>query len=125
MRRLVFVGVVLVVGACVTPSIPIPPPEPAKMTFAVDAVMGQATFAYPATDNYVGSVVFVYNRDKGVGIIENAHPDGSVGPTAPVAAVLNDQIVVTFQVDEQSVSTCIRLREGAQDPTVSCSRSAN
>ena len=118
------VGAVLVVGACVTPSIPIPPPEPAKMTFAVDTTANQATFAYPATDNYVGSVVFVYNRDKGVGIIENAHPDGSVGPTAPVAAVLNDQIVVTFQVDEQSVSTCIRLREGAQDPTISCSRLA-
>jgi len=118
------VGAVLVVGACVTPSIPIPPPEPAKMTFAVDVVAEQATFAYPATDNYIGSVVFIYNRDRGVGIIENAHPDGSVGPTAPVSAVVNDQIVVTFQHEDQSVSTCIRLRDGMQDPTVSCSRSA-
>jgi hypothetical protein len=121
MRRLALLGIV-VVAACVTPSIPIPPPDPAKMTFAVDTTNGLATFAYAPTDIYIGAVAFVYNRDKGVGVIENAHDDGSVGPTAPVAAVIGDQIVVTFQREDQSVSTCIRLRDGAQDPTVSCSR---
>lgn len=121
MRRLALIGG-LVLAGCVTPTIPIPPPDPAKMTFVVDATNGVATFAYPATENYIGSVVFVYNRDKGTGIIEDARADGSVGPTQPVAAVLNDQIVVTFQHEDQSVSSCIRLRNGTQDPTVSCSR---
>ena len=121
MRRLALLGVIALAG-CVTPSIPIPPPDPAKMMFAVDTTNGLATFAYAPTDVYIGSVAFVYNRDKGVGVIENAHDDGSVGPTAPVAAAIGDQIVVTFQREDQSVSTCIRLRDGVQDPTVSCSR---
>jgi hypothetical protein len=80
----------------------------------------QAVFAYPADVNYVGSVVFIYNRDRGVGVIAAAHPDGSVGPTAPVAAALQEQIVVSFQRDDQTVSTCVRLRDGAQSATDYC-----
>lgn len=108
------------ITSCVTPSIPIPPPDPAKMTFSVDATANVARFTYPANENYVGSVVFVYNRTLGVGIIEDAHPDGSVGPTQPVSASLGNQVVVTFQNGEQSVSTCIKLRDGAQSPYDYC-----
>jgi hypothetical protein len=92
------------------------------MTFQLTGEPGNTTasFSYPANINYVDSVVFVYNRDRGVGVIEAAHDDGSVGPTAPLAAALGEQIVVSFQRDDQTVSTCIRLREGTQDPTVYC-----
>ncbi|MGE0869818.1 MAG: hypothetical protein AB7P03_14735 [Kofleriaceae bacterium] len=114
--------VVAVVGGCVTPSIPIPPPSAELMEFHLTGEPGStvASFAYPANENYVDSIVFVYNRDRGVGIIEAAHPDGSVGPTVPVAAALGEQIVVSFQRDDQTVSTCIRLREGAQNPVDYC-----
>lgn len=112
----------IVLAGCVTPSIPIPPPDPARMTFAVtlDGPDSKASFSYPPDINYVGSVVFIYNRDRGVGVIEAAHPDGSVGPTAPLAAALQEQIVVSFQRDDQTVSTCIRLRDGAQSATDYC-----
>lgn len=104
------------VAGCVTPSIPIPPPDPTLMTFQVtgDGTATQASFAYPATNNYVGTVVFIYNRDKGVGIIEDAHVDGSVGPTAPLAAEIGNQVVVSFQREDTTVSTCVRLRQGPQ-----------
>lgn len=110
-------------GGCVTPSIPIPPPDPSAMMFALTGDVGSttATFEYPPNVNYIDTVVFVYNRNKGVGIIENARADGSVGPTAPVRADLGDEMVVSFQRDDQTVSTCIRLREGAQSPTDYCS----
>jgi hypothetical protein len=117
----ILIGVLLVAG-CVTPSIPIPPPDPAKMTFEFEgmgAEMG-ARFSYLPDVNYVDAIVFVYNRDRGVGIIENANPDGSVGPTARVSAGIGDQVVVTFERDDQTVSTCIRLREGAQSSTDYC-----
>jgi len=127
MRRLLVIGAFAVIGAlaagCVTPSIPIPPPDPARMDFHLtgDGTATQAVFAYPPTDNYVGTVVFIYNRDKGVGIIEDAHVDGSVGPTAPLAAELGNQVVVSFQREDQTVSTCVRLREGAQSSLDYCS----
>ena len=122
MRPLLSLLVLAVLGGCITPSIPIPPPDPGRMTFAVK-VEGQdstATFAYPPDINYVDSIVFVFNRDRGVGVIEAARSDGSVGPTAPLAAALGEQIVVTFQREDQTVSTCIRLRDGSQSSTDYC-----
>ena len=113
----------LLLGGCITPSIPIPPPDPVLMTFLVtgDGANTTATFSYPADHNYVGSIVFVYNRDRGLGIIEATRPDGSVGPTQPVRAALGDQVVVTFQREDQTVSTCVRLRNGTQSSTDYCS----
>jgi hypothetical protein len=122
MRPLLSILVLAILRGCITPSIPIPPPDPGRMTFAVK-VEGQdstATFAYPPDINYVDSIVFVFNRDRGVGVIEAARSDGSVGPTAPLAAALGEQIVVTFQREDQTVSTCIRLRDGAQSSTDYC-----
>jgi hypothetical protein len=113
----------LLLGGCITPSIPIPPPDPVLMTFMVmgDGANSTATFSYPADHNYVGSIVFVYNRDRGLGIIEATRPDGSVGPTQPVRAAIGEQIVVTFQREDLTVSTCVRLRNGTQSSTDPCS----
>ena len=112
------IGLILITG-CVTPSIPIPPPDPARMEFHLtgDAANHTASFTYPPDVNYVDTVVFVYNRDLGVGVIQNANVDGSVGPTNGVRA---DQIVVSFQCDDQTVSTCVRLREGPQSSIDYC-----
>lgn len=120
MRRLALLIGLAVVSGCITPSIPIPPPDPAKMVFEVDGVGGTAVFSYPPDVNYQGALVFVFNRDRGVGVIQQANADGSVGPTQPVAAAVDEQLVVTFQRDDQTVSTCIRLRNGNQDPTNYC-----
>jgi hypothetical protein len=124
MRRLLILALVgIVLGGCITPSIPIPPPDPARMQFDFVTVEGMTTvaFSYPATENYVGSIVYVYNRSLGVGVIEDARPDGSVGPTGPLAAMVGNEILVTFENDFQTVSTCVKLKEGAQDSTDYCS----
>jgi hypothetical protein len=119
---LIAFGLAVVLGACITPSIPIPPPDPARMEFSFSGDVGakQASFTYPPDINYVDSVVFVYNRTKGLGIIEMAHPDGSVGPTQGVPADIGDEAVVSFQREDQTVSTCVRLREGPQSSTDYC-----
>ncbi|MEO8700808.1 MAG: hypothetical protein ABI867_12235 [Kofleriaceae bacterium] len=122
MRRLLIIGLAIGLSGCVTPSIPIPPPDPGKMTFQVDTTgpTPQAVFTYEPEANYIGSIVFIYNRDRGVGIIENAAADGSVGPTAPVEAAVGEEVVITFEREDQTVSTCVRLREGAQSSTDYC-----
>lgn len=123
MRRLaVVLGLGLALAGCLTPSIPIPPPSPDKMTFAV-TVQGMdstATFAYGPEDNYELATVYVFNRDRGAGIITTARADGSVGPTQPIGAAVGEQIVVSFQTEEATVSTCIKLRDGVQSATDYC-----
>src|SRR3954470_13337274 len=111
-RTVLLIAGLLAFAGCIPPSIPIPPPDPARMEFHLsgDAANHQASFSYPPDVNYIDSVVFIYNRDLGVGIIENAHPDGSVGPTAGVRAEVGHQVVISFQRDDQTVSTCVRLR---------------
>ena len=122
MRLLLSIFVLAALGGCITPSIPIPPPDPGRMTFAVtvEGSNSTATFAYPPDVNYIGAIVFVFNRDRGVGVIESARADGSVGPTAPLSAALGEQIIVSFQREDQTVSTCIRLRDGAQNANDYC-----
>lgn len=115
-------SIALALASCITPSIPIPPPDPELMTFTVALDNGASTarFEYPPTDIYRDSIVFLYNRDLGKGVIEAVRPDGSVGPTAPLDARLGDQIVVSFQREDQTASTCIRLRNGPQVSTDYC-----
>jgi hypothetical protein len=126
MRRLALIALVglgvLGLAGCVTPSIPIPPPDPSKMTFTLSGDPGAQTtsLVYPANATYVGGVAYVYNQAKGVGVIQAVNANGSIGPTPPVAAMLGDQIVVSVENDEQTVSQCIVLREGVQDPTSYC-----
>ncbi len=92
------------------------------MTFDIDTIspVGTAVFSYPPDDRIKDAIVFVFNRDKGEGVILSAAHDGSVGPTKPFPAVPNDQVVVTFQDGEQSVSTCVRIRQGSQSATAYC-----
>ena len=116
MRRLALIALLGIAG-CVTPSIPIPPPDPALMSFSVttdqNGAITSASLTYPATVSYVGGVVYVYNRSIGQGIIETVKANGSIGPTTPVAASQGDQLVISVENDEQTVSTCVLLKEGA------------
>lgn len=100
----------VVAAGCVTPSIPIPPPEPEAMTFDVDVSAGLATFVYDPEPNFADAVVYIFNRDLGRGIIATARPDGSVGPTEPFEAAIGHNISVTFETSEVLVGTCVQLR---------------
>ena len=116
------VGLVLALWAtgCVTPSVPIPPPEPERMSFAVDADDDVASFTYRATPTYADAVVYVFNRDEGRGIITTAAADGSVGPTQPFPAIAGDRILVTFEVVDQIAATCVTLRDGQSSSAFEC-----
>jgi hypothetical protein len=110
-------------AGCFTPSIPIPPPDPALMTFNVGSNgsgVSDATFQYPADHNYIGGVVYVFDEDGGDGVIENANADGSFSPTEAFPAKLGDQVIVTVDVQNQSESTCVVLQDGVQSAADLC-----
>jgi len=108
-------------AGCVTPSIPIPPPDPERMTFAVDTTGGTATFSYGPELNYADAIVYIYNRDRGAGIITTARGDGSVGPTQPFAAAVGENLSITFETDDAVVSSCVMIRDQGP-PTPYCLR---
>ena len=123
MRRIGLGWLVFGIAGCFTPSIPIPPPDPALMTFGVStngSGASQATFSYPADNNYVGGVVYVFDENGGDGVIEDANADGSFSQTEAFAAKLGDQVIVTVDVKNQSESTCVVLQNGAQSAADEC-----
>jgi hypothetical protein len=119
MRRLLVIAIALLAVGCITPSIPIPPPDPTL----IDATLtdsGTASFTYPATAAYIGGVAEAYDRSIGHGSIDAVNANGSVGPTTPIAASAGDNIVFTIVNGDQTASTCVILRAGAQDPNALC-----
>lgn len=120
---LALLAVVATWGAgCITPSIPIPPPDADRMDFAPGPEPGTATFSYEADPLFANAVVYVYNRDTGRGVIDTADGSGAVGPTEPFAAMLGDEIAVTFESEDEVVSTCVIFREGTPDGTQVCNQ---
>lgn len=90
------------------------------MTFEVNADAGEARFSYSPASFFGGAAVYVYNRRTGSGVIDTARPDGSVGPTLPFPAALGDSVIVSFAKEEQTVSTCIVVRQGRQSQSDIC-----
>ena len=107
-------------GACITPSIPIPPPEPSAMTFMVNPIDGVATFRYAPQERFSLAKVYVFNKDQGAGIITTANINGGVPETAPFPAIIGDEVVITFEVPEDTVSSCVRVTDGTPNALDVC-----
>jgi len=124
MPRFVSIPVLIAaLGGCITPSIPIPPPDPSDMTFDISVnATGSSTavLTYPADSIYANGTVYLQNHSTGFGVFQPVNPDDSIGPTQPLGAKAGDEIVVTIGTPDQTVSTCIVLRQGIQDPTAEC-----
>src|SRR5690606_41152774 len=79
-------------AGCLAPTVPIPPPEPERISFSLDVEAGTARFSYQPTADYSGAVVYVFNRDAGAGVIVTADPDGAVPPSPPFPAQEGDEV---------------------------------
>lgn len=106
--------------ACLTPSIPIPPPSPERMAFELSSEDGTATFTYGPDSSLANAVVYVFNRTQGVGVIVSSRGDGSVGPTNPFAGQVGDEVVVTFELDTLASSACVLLADGQSSSAREC-----
>jgi hypothetical protein len=123
MRSVLTLGIVSGFAGCITPSIPIPPPDPSDMTFDISVDGSGSSFAvltYPADSIYIGGTAYLQNRNTGFGVFQPVNLDGSIGPTQPLAAGPGTEVVFSIGLTAQTVSTCVVLRQGIQDPTALC-----
>lgn len=104
-----------------TPSVPIPPPEPEKVSFSLDLESGFAIFEYAPSASSSNAIVYIFNRDLGEGVITTAQSDGRVLPTDPFPAMGGDEIVITFETETQLSSTCVRMADGQSSSANECS----
>ena len=80
MRRFIIaiVAVVLVAG-CVTPMIPLPPPDSKLMSLTItDKTKGLVMFNYLPDSEFNGAYFFIFNENSGRGVIKQASKDGSL-----------------------------------------------
>ncbi len=123
MKRLLATAIVLAgfVAGCFAPSVPVPPPAPESMSFALDLAAGTATYSANLGGDWGDSWVTVFDDTTGKGAIDRSDPAGNVGPTAPWRANDGDRVRVVFQRDDGEVSgLCLILRGGASNSGNRC-----
>ncbi len=134
-RNLALAALLALVG-CISPTVPVPPPDPENMVFEVDELpsggdFGVARFSYDGDASLGGAVVYVFNQTLGEGVITTAEADGSVPLTAPfpvsavgepgdVGAAIGDEITISFELEEQVSSTCVRIAAGRSSFAARC-----
>jgi hypothetical protein len=107
---LVFAGFV---AGCFAPSVPVPPPGPESMTFALALETGEASYRAALGRNWGDSWVTIYDDTTGEGVIDRSDAAGNVGPTAPWTANEGDRVRIIFERDDgQSSGVCLILRNG-------------
>jgi hypothetical protein len=111
---------VLTASACVTPSLPVPPPEPGLLAFHLDTSSGQATYHAAADPDWANAKVSVYDEHSGRGVITTANPDGSVSETPPFPAGDGDRVLVLYELPDQSAGHCLILHDGPSRPDFLC-----
>jgi hypothetical protein len=112
LRTALAICLVLSASACLTPSLPVPPPDPGLLAFHVDAVSGMATVHAASIPDWANAKVSVYDEHTGRGVITTANPDGSVAETAPFPAADGDRILVEYETSDQSAGRCLILHDG-------------
>ena len=100
----------VVVFACNSPFIPIPPPNP---TFSQDSTSGQWAVSTAPDSRAVGARFYIYNADLGSGLIQQAAPDGSMY-AYPLQGVAGDRIQIRWErtPSEASLTICRPLGAG-------------
>lgn len=115
-------GILALVGsACNVPSVPLPPPDPASITFHLGVTPGFASYESDPNATWSRAVVYVFNESKSRGVITVARPDGSVEPALFIGDD-GDIVEITYELERQSqlAGLCLILREGRSSPSNRC-----
>lgn len=100
----------LLIFACNSPFIPIPPPNP---TFTESPTPGEWQVHVPADSRAIGSRYYVYNSTTGTGLIQRAAPDGSMD-AYPLQGQAGDPIELHWErsLSDGSSTICRPLGSG-------------
>ena len=97
--------------ACVTPSVPLPPPLISSLSFAQAPTAGQVVMQGAPTSRHANVRFYVYNRSKGDGAIAQAGADGSF-TTVPFLGASGDNVQLYYDTPDgdRSENICVTLQ---------------
>jgi hypothetical protein len=100
----------VLVFACNSPFIPIPPPD---ATFTPGTTSGEWSVSTPPDSRAAGARFFIFNATLGSGIIQQASPDGSMA-AYPLMGKVGDHVELHWEksVADSSSVICRPLSEG-------------
>jgi hypothetical protein len=100
----------LLIYACNSPFIPIPPPNP---TFTASATPGEWEVSTSADSRASGARFYIYNASTGSGLIQRAAPDGSMY-AYPLQGQAGDHIEIHWEksITDSSATICRPLGPG-------------
>jgi hypothetical protein len=100
----------VIVFACNSPFIPIPPPDP---TFSENSTSGEWSVSSGADSRARGAIFYIYNASTGSGLIQLAAQDGSMY-AYPLYGKVGDRIQIHWErpVSESSSTICRPLGPG-------------
>lgn len=124
-------------GSCVTPSVPVPPPSPEAMSFALEEVScapgpddpecdatsstrSVATFSAIAISGWQGAWVVIRNQRNGRGVVGLAEADGSVAGLTFDAQDGDDVLIGYESVDGITAGLCLTVHDGASSSAFRC-----
>ncbi len=93
----------VVVLACNSPFIPIPPPDP---TFTAGPSAAEWSVSTPPDSRAIGARFFIYNANLGAGIIQQASADGSMS-AYPLMGQVGDRIELHWEKSIADTSSVI------------------
>ena len=100
----------LLIFACNSPYIPIPPPNP---TFTESTTAGEWEVSTPPDSRAIGARFYIYNATAGSGLIQAASPDGSMD-AYPLRGQVGDHIQLNWErtIVDGSSTICRPLGAG-------------
>jgi hypothetical protein len=106
---------------CFVPSVPVPPPDPAGMSFALTAEQGTATYQANLGVNWPNTKVIVFDEQTGEGVVATSDGTGRVGPTQPFRANDGDTVQIEFRRDDgEEAGVCLILHDGPSNSNNEC-----
>jgi hypothetical protein len=106
----------LLIFACNSPFIPIPPPNP---TFTESATPGEWQVSTPPDSRASSAVFYIYNSNLGSGLIQRAAPDGSMF-ASPLIGQAGDRIGIHWERSTTDGSSTICRVLGAGTAVQGC-----
>jgi len=100
----------LLIFACNSPFIPLPPPNP---TFTESATPGEWQVSTLADSRAIGARFYIFNQTTGSGLIQVAGPDGSMA-AYPLQGQAGDRIQIHWErsITDGSSTICRPLGPG-------------